>query len=85
MKKISHAKYNRLCDVDADESLPEFAGKKIRIAVVAVLTEQRRPIHVLRMDCIYVNVDDQGRFNPQEPCGDSGNGSQRPLSMLGHC
>lgn len=66
IKQISLAKYNRLIHGYKNESIPEYAGKRIRTAVVIVETENRKPMNILNIDCEYVNVDKDGKFDQSE-------------------
>lgn len=66
IRPISLAKYNRLIQGDKNESIPEYAGQRIRTAVVIVETENRKPINILKVDCEYINVDKDGKFDQDE-------------------
>ena len=62
--KIPYTKYLKLRDRDENERIPELAGKRMRIAVVTVETENRRPKNIIRIDGENVNIDESGKFNP---------------------
>ena len=63
IRKISYARFQRLLDGDAKESLSEYAGKKIKYAVVLIETKNRKPIEVLNIDLGYVYVKHDGKLN----------------------
>ena len=63
IRQISFAKYNRLIHGDNNETIPEYARKKIRVALVTLETEGRKPLNILNIDCEYFNVDKEGKFN----------------------
>ncbi len=66
IKQISYAKLNRLEKAYVNESLPEYAGKRIKLAVVLVRTEERKPVEIINIDCGLVSVDMDGKFNQNE-------------------
>lgn len=66
IKQIAYAKFDRLRNGIENESIPEYAGKRIRTAVVFVETEDRKPVGVLHLDCAYVSVDQDGKFDQSE-------------------
>ena len=61
IRKISYARFQRLLDGHERERLPEYAGKKIKYALVLIETKNRKPIEVLNIDLGYVYVKHDGK------------------------
>jgi hypothetical protein len=66
IQQISFAKLNRLQNAHPDESLPLYAGRRIKLAVVVVGTESRKPVEILHIDCTWVTIDKDGKFDQKE-------------------
>jgi hypothetical protein len=78
IKRLPLARYERLLKRDPDERLLEYAGKRIRYALIVVDLVNRRPIEVVRDEFAYLDFDEDGRF--KEPEHDKGVSSA--LDML---
>jgi transposase len=78
IKRLPLARYERLLKRDPDERLLEYAGKRIRYALIVVDLVNRRPIEVVRDEFAYLDFDEDGRF--KEPEHDKGESSA--LDML---
>lgn len=51
LQRISLAKYERLYREDSQERLLEYAGQKVRCALVILLVEERKPQSIAWIDC----------------------------------
>jgi hypothetical protein len=51
---------------DATESLPQYAGKRVRFAEVAVELIQRKPVSILRLLYVIMSFDGEGRIDVSE-------------------
>jgi hypothetical protein len=56
----------QLYDGRTDKPIPEYAGKRIRIAMVYVSTRARKPIGILRVDYSIVGFDGRGYVDQEE-------------------
>lgn len=43
-------RFNQLVSRDTDERLPEYAGKRLRYALIVIELENRKPVGMLRTD-----------------------------------
>lgn len=66
IKIISHAKFERLWQGDEKESTPEYAGKRIRYAIAYLETQNRKPVYVSHIDRGFIDIDQEGKFDPKE-------------------
>ena len=53
IKRLPLARYERLLKRDPDERLLEYAGKRVRYALIVVDLVNRRPIEVVRDEYAY--------------------------------
>lgn len=60
LQRIAVAKYERLLDRDPKGRLPQYAGKRMRYALVFVHLEKRQPVEILRIQCSYLYFDSEG-------------------------
>ena len=51
---------------DPNECLPEYAGKRVRYALVTVETENRKPIDINLIQYSYLSIDSKGRIDTEE-------------------
>jgi len=61
--KLSHAAFERLIRQDPKECLPEYAGKKVRYALIAVQMKNRKPVDILHTEESFFNFDSNGRLD----------------------
>ena len=66
LQRTSLAKYERLYREDSNERLPQYAGKRVRCAVVVLLLEDRKPQSIARIDCNRILFDTEGRVDLKE-------------------
>jgi hypothetical protein len=62
LERLALKKYERLMQRDPDISLPQYAGKLVRYAEVAVEFENRKPVEILRMEYFIMQFDSKGRI-----------------------
>jgi len=51
---------------DSDERFTQYAGKRMRCAMIFLEVEKRRPLSIIRTDYYYLPFDNQGRINSTE-------------------
>lgn len=66
LQRISLAKYERLFQEDSKERLPQYAGKRVRCALVVLLLEDRKPQSIAWIDCNRILFDTEGRMDLKE-------------------
>jgi len=66
LKRLSVARYERLLRGDPRESLPQYAGKRIRYALVVLEVEQRKPVAINRIQYNFIFFDSEGRIDASE-------------------
>ncbi|HID30469.1 MAG TPA: hypothetical protein EYP19_10765 [Desulfobacterales bacterium] len=66
IKRIPLTRYERLFRYDPKERFPEYAGKRVRYAEVAVELVQRKPVEILRMLYFIMSFDSEGRIDASE-------------------
>jgi len=66
IKRLPLARYERLLNRDPDERLLEYAGKRVRYALIVVDFVNRRPIEILRDEFGFLDFDDKGRLKVSE-------------------
>ena len=63
IQPLAYAKYERLLNDDPNERLIQFAGKRVRYALVAVNLENRKPVEILKAQYAYLSFDSEGRLD----------------------
>ncbi len=58
LRPLTHENHQRLHD--GETSLPEYADKRIRIALVFLYTEDRSPAEIKAVECSYLQLDGAG-------------------------
>ena len=66
IKRLPLARYERLVKRDPNESLPKYAGQRVRYALIVVDLINRKPIEVVRDEYAYIEFDEEGRFKEPE-------------------
>jgi len=61
--RLSNRLFQRLWDDSQDDTLPQFAGCRVRWAEAAVELQDRKPLRVLRVIFCYLYFDHQGRLD----------------------
>ena len=63
LERLSLKKYERLMKRDPDISFPQYAGKRVRYAEVAIEFENRKPVEIIRMQYFIMHFDSKGRID----------------------
>ena len=63
LERLALRKYERLMKRDPDISFPQYAGKRVRYAEVAIEFENRKPVEILRMEYFIMHFDSKGRID----------------------
>ena len=66
IKRLPLTRYERLFKRDPDEWLLEYAGKRVRYALIVVDLVNRKPIEVVRDEFGFLEFDDEGRLKVSE-------------------
>jgi hypothetical protein len=66
IKRLPLARFERLHKRDPAERLLEYAGKRVRYALVVVDLFNRRPIEILKDEFGFLDFDDGGRLKKAE-------------------
>ncbi|NVL92265.1 MAG: hypothetical protein HWN71_04420 [Desulfobacterales bacterium] len=66
LQLLSLAKFERLCRRDPGERLPQYAGKRVRYALVVLEVVNGKPIDINRVQYSYLCFDSEGRINTAE-------------------
>ncbi len=61
--KLSHAAFERLIRQDPKECLPQYAGQKVRYALIAVEMKNRKPVDILHTEESFFKFDSNGRLD----------------------
>jgi hypothetical protein len=71
LEHLPLGRYNRLLRHDARERLHEYAGKRIRSAVMVVETINRKPIEIVKSQFSYLLFDSDGRLYAERDEGEA--------------
>ena len=63
VQSLPLARYERLMRHDSKESLPQYAGKRVRYAMVVVDFINRIPTEILRTEYSFLSFDSEGRLD----------------------
>jgi hypothetical protein len=66
LERLAMARYEGLLRRDPEECLPQYAGKRVRYALVAYEVENRKPVEILRIEYSYLSLDSEGRIDAAE-------------------
>jgi len=56
LERLAVARYDRLLRRNLEERLPQYAGKRVRYALVAYEVENRKPVEILRIEYNYLSL-----------------------------
>jgi len=62
LERLPISKYNRLLRHDSDERLLQYAGKRVRCAVIVVESKDRMPVEIVKSQYSYLLFDSTGRL-----------------------
>ena len=66
LRRLPNSRFNRLVSRDTDERLPEYAGKRLRYALIVIELKNRKPVGILRTEYSDFTFDSQGRLRNDE-------------------
>ncbi|MCG2774113.1 MAG: hypothetical protein L6406_00390 [Desulfobacterales bacterium] len=66
IKRFPLTRYERLLRRNPNERLPQYAGKRVRFAEVAVELEERKPVQIIRAVYGILPFDSEGRIDTAE-------------------
>ena len=66
IKRFPLGRYERLFKRDSGERLPEYAGKRVRYALVVLDVTNRKPERILRIDYGWLIFDSEGHIDLAE-------------------
>ena len=66
VRRFPLSRFERLRREDPNESLPEFAGKRVRCALAILELSGRKPVEIIRLECFVLSFDSQGRLDRSE-------------------
>ena len=66
LQQISMARLDRLIYFHRRESLPRYAGKRVRCAMVFVEVAGREILAIKHIDCLILPFDDKGKIDKKE-------------------
>ena len=66
LQRLSVARYERLMNRVPAEAIPQYAGKRMRCAMVSLEVEGRKPKSIIRIDYMIIPFDTEGRLDSTE-------------------
>ncbi len=66
LRRLSLKRYNRLIKGHIDEGLMQFAGKRIRYALIVLEMINRKPVEILMTEYSFLTFDSKGRLDASE-------------------
>jgi hypothetical protein len=66
IERFPLARFERLRRGDSEERLKQYAGKRIRYALVVLEMENRRPVEIIMVQHSYLPFDSEGRIDASE-------------------
>ena len=66
LHRISMSRYNKLTNPDTDERFTQYAGMRMRCAMIFLEVEKRKPLSIIRTDYYYLPFDGEGRIDSTE-------------------
>jgi len=85
LEHLSLAKFERLRRGDPEERLPQYAGKRVRYALVVLEVANRRPAKINLIQYSYVFFDAEGRIDTAEREKEASLAVQMvPSAQVGH-
>jgi hypothetical protein len=66
LERLSLKRYNRLIKGHLDERLLQFAGKRIRYALIVLEMKNRKPAEILMAEYSFLTFDSEGRLDASE-------------------
>lgn len=66
LQRLSLARFERLRRREPEERLPEYAGRRVRYALVILQVADRKPLEILRIQYSFLHFDSEGRIDTAE-------------------
>lgn len=66
LHRLSMKRYNRLFRSEPEERLPQYAGKRVRCALVVLEVVERKPVSIARVEYSIITFDNEGRIDVSE-------------------
>ncbi len=66
LHRLALVRYQRLLRDDPDESIPEYAGMRVRYALIVVDLVNRRPVEIVHAEFSWLSFDSEGRLDRSE-------------------
>jgi len=66
VRRLPLSRFERLRRADPEDSLPEFAGKRLRFALAVLELADRRPVEVIRIEYFLLSFDSKGYLDRSE-------------------
>jgi len=66
IQRFPLARFERIMNHDSNECLPEYAGKRVRYALVTVDLENREPVEITGIGYNILTLDSEGRLDVAE-------------------
>ncbi len=66
LHRISISRYNKMRNLDSGECFTQYAGKRMRCAMIFLEVENRKPLSVVRTEYSYLLFDNKGRIDSTE-------------------
>jgi hypothetical protein len=66
LRRLPLARYERLLRGEAGGSLPQYAGKRVRYALVVVDLVDRKPTEIRHLEYSWLSFDSKGRLDRSE-------------------
>jgi hypothetical protein len=66
VRRFPLSRFERLRREDPKESLPEFAGKRVRCAHAILELSGRKPVEMIRLEYFVLSFDSRGRLDRSE-------------------
>jgi len=66
LHRLALARYERLLRDDPDESIKEYAGMRVRYALIVVDLVNRKPVEVVHAEFSWLSFDSKGRLDRSE-------------------
>ncbi len=65
-QRLSLSKFERLYRQDSEECFPQYAGKRVRYALIVIEFEDRKPVEIVFAQYSYLFFDSEGRIDPTQ-------------------
>ena len=62
LERLPVRRYNRLLGHESNERLRQYAGKRVRCAVIVVESKDRLPVEIVKSQYSYILFDSNGRL-----------------------